>query len=161
MTRVAIALGSNLGDRLDHLRAGASGLSAVGDVVDVSSVFETDPVGGPEQGRYLNAVVLLDTDLAPDDLLEALLGIERTRGRVRDERWGPRTLDLDIVVFGDRRIETPGLVVPHPRAHERGFVLGPLVEVWPDAVLADGRPAATTWSDADRAGHAALGGGLA
>lgn len=152
MARVAIALGSNLGDRLDHLRAGVAALSELGEVVEVSSLFETEPVGGPDQARYLNAVAVVETDLDPSDLLQRLLGIEKARGRVRDERWGPRTLDLDIVAYEDRVVAEPDLEIPHPRAHERGFVLAPLVEVWPEAILADGSSAASAWSDVDQSG---------
>lgn len=152
MARVAIALGSNLGDRLAHLRAGVAALSGLGEVVDVSSLFETEPVGGPDQGRYLNAVAVVETNLEPSELLDRLLGIERTRGRVRDERWGPRTLDLDVVAYEDRVVAEPDLVIPHPRAHERGFVLAPLVEVWPEAVLADGSSATSAWSRVDQSG---------
>ena len=136
MARVAIALGSNLGDRLDHLRAGLAGLERLGPIVDVSRVHETEPVGGPEQGRFLNAVAVVDTSIAPLDVLARLLEIERTRGRERTVRWGPRTLDLDLIAYEGQRLSLPTLELPHPRAHERGFVLAPLCEVWPDAVLA-------------------------
>lgn len=152
MARVAIALGSNLGDRLDHLRAGVAALSELGEVVDASSLFETEPVGGPDQGRYLNAVALVETDLEPSELLDRLRGIEQARGRVRHERWGPRTLDLDIVAYEDRVVDELDLEIPHPRAHERGFVLAPLVEVWPEAILADGSSAASDWSRVDQSG---------
>lgn len=152
MARVAVALGSNLGDRLDHLRLGVAALSELGEVIDVSSLFETEPVGGPDQGRYLNAIALVETDIEPSELLDRLLGIEQTRGRVRDERWGPRTLDLDIVAYGDRVVAEPDLEIPHPRAHERGFVLAPLVEVWPEAILAGGSSAASAWSHVDQSG---------
>jgi 2-amino-4-hydroxy-6-hydroxymethyldihydropteridine diphosphokinase len=141
MAKVAIALGSNLGDRLGHLRAGLDGLAEFGTISSVSRVHETDPVGGPEQGRYLNAVVVIETDLAPLDVLSALLEIERNRGRERTVRWGPRTLDLDLIVYEGQRVDLPTLEVPHPRAHERGFVLAPLAEVWPEARLANGSTA--------------------
>lgn len=142
MVRVAVALGSNLGDRLGHLRYGMDGLESIGTVTAVSRVLETDPVGGPDQRRYLNAVAVLETDLAPLDVLSSLLEIERSRGRERSVRWGPRTLDLDLIVYDGQRVDLPTLEVPHPRAHERGFVLVPLCEVWPDAGLADGFTAA-------------------
>lgn len=142
MARVAIALGSNLGDRLDHLRAGLAGLERLGPIVDVSRVHETEPVGGPEQGRFLNAVAVVDTSIAPLDVLARLLEIERTRGRERTVRWGPRTLDLDLIAYEGQRLSLPTLELPHPRAHERGFVLAPLCEVWPDAVLAQDLTAA-------------------
>lgn len=138
MTRVAIALGSNLGDRLGHLRAGLSGLEQLGSLIAVSRIYETEPVGGPEQGRYLNAVAVVETSVAPLDMLARLLEIERSRGRERSVRWGPRTLDLDLIAYDDERLSLPTLEIPHPRAHDRGFVLAPLVEVWPDVELANG-----------------------
>jgi len=138
VTRATVALGSNLGDRLRQLRAGVEGLRRLGDVLAVSGLYETEPVGGPTQSRYLNAVVLIDTDLDPEELLDALLAIEGSSERTRDIRWGPRTLDLDLITFGNRRISLPHLEVPHPRAHERRFVLAPLLEVAPDVTLADG-----------------------
>ena len=141
MARVAIALGSNLGDRLDHLRAGLAGLEPLGPIVAVSRVHETEPVGGPEQGRFLNAVAVVDTSVAPLDVLARLLEVERSRGRERTVRWGPRTLDLDLIAYEGERLSLPTLEIPHPRAHERGFVLAPLAEVWPDAELADGSTA--------------------
>ena len=141
MARVAIALGSNLGDRLEHLRAGLAGLERLGPIVAVSRVHETEPVGGPEQGRFLNAVAVVDTSVVPLDVLALLLEIERSRGRERTVRWGPRTLDLDLIAYEGERLSLPTLEVPHPWAHERGFVLAPLAEVWPDVELADGSTA--------------------
>ncbi len=139
MTRTAVAIGSNLGDRRRHLATGLAGLSELGTVVAVSPLYETAPVGGPDQGAYLNAVVLLDTDLGPAELLRALHGVEAAAGRVREVRWGPRTLDLDLILYGERVIDTEQLTVPHPRFHERRFVLEPLLAVWPDAVDPLGR----------------------
>lgn len=139
--RATVALGSNLGDRLQHLRTAVAGLRRLGDVVATSSLYETEPVGGPEQGRYLNAVVLLETELDPEALLQELHRLERESDRTRDVRWGPRTLDLDLITYEGLRISEPFLVVPHPRAHERRFVLAPLLEVAPDALLADGQVA--------------------
>jgi 2-amino-4-hydroxy-6-hydroxymethyldihydropteridine diphosphokinase len=139
--RAAIALGSNLGDRIHILRDAISALSHVGRVTAVSGLYETAPVGGPQQEDYLNAVVILETDLDPEPLLVRLHEIEDGAGRRRVVRWGPRTLDLDLIAMADaagpirRRGE---LELPHPRAHERRFVLEPLVEVWPEVVLADG-----------------------
>ena len=104
----------------------------------VSDFHETVPVGGPEQGDFLNAVVVVDTALGPEELLAELQRIEDDHGRVRVERWGPRTLDLDLVAMDGVRRDTPELTVPHPRAAERRFVLVPLVEVWPDAEVAPG-----------------------
>lgn len=138
MSRCAIAAGSNLGDRLGHLNSAIGGLNAIGVIVGISSVYETAPVGGPEQEPFLNAVVLIDTAHTPIGLLRELMLIERSRGRIRNERWGPRTLDLDLILFGRRTIDIPGLTVPHARMGERRFVLEPLLEVWPEAVMPDG-----------------------
>ena len=143
MTRFAIALGSNEGARLEHLRRAVKELERLGSVEAVSSVYETEPVGGPAQDRYLNAVVILDTTSDPHDLLAGLQGIEVDHGRVRDVRWGPRTLDLDIVASDGRPVRAPDLEIPHPRASERRFVLEPLCELWPEAMVAEGLEAAT------------------
>lgn len=140
--RAAIGLGSNLGDRAGHIAGALAELATLGDIVAVSSRYETAPVGGPRQDPYLNAVVLLDTDLSPEALLDGCLRIEAGRGRERRERWGPRTLDLDILLFGDVAVDEPGLEIPHPRMVERRFVLEPLLEVWPAAALPDGTPLA-------------------
>ena len=107
-------------------------------MVAVSSLYETEPVGGPVQARFLNAVVLLDTELEPEELLAGLHQIEGDSDRTRDVHWGPRTLDLDLITYESRQIDLPHLAIPHPRAHERRFVLAPLAEVAPDVVLADG-----------------------
>lgn len=133
-----VALGSNLGDRLGQLRAGVEGLRNVGEVVSVSALYETDPVGGPDQGRYLNAVVVLETRLDPEELLETMQRIEGDSERTRDIHWGPRTLDLDLITYDNRDVTLPHLQVPHPRAHERRFVLAPLLDVAPEVRLADG-----------------------
>ena len=138
MTRAAIALGSNLGDRLGHLEAANEALESVGRVVATSPIYETAPIGGPEQGSYLNAVTVIDTELAPRALLDGLLDIERSRDRERTEQWAPRTLDLDLLLYGKETVDEPGLTVPHPRMVERRFVLDPLLDVWPDAALPDG-----------------------
>lgn len=127
-----IALGSNLGDRLEHLQIGAQLLEAHQGVrvTDKSRIFETEPVGGPDnQGAYLNAVVRLESRFSARHLLNVLLEVEHRRGRVRSERWGPRTLDLDLLIHGLERIDEPGLIVPHPRLHERAFVLEPLADL--------------------------------
>jgi 2-amino-4-hydroxy-6-hydroxymethyldihydropteridine diphosphokinase len=137
MTRFAVALGSNLGDRVDHLRRAATELGELGTVEAISGLYETGAVGGPDQGPYLNAVVLLDTDLTAGELLVSLQEMEGAHERVRTVRWGPRTLDLDIVA-ADEPIDTPDLVVPHPRAAERLFVLQPLCDVWPEAKVGEG-----------------------
>lgn len=109
----------------------------------MSSLWETAPVGPVPQGEYLNAVVLLDTVRGPRPLLEACLGIEVAAGRVRRERWGPRSLDLDLLLYGDAAIDVPGLRVPHPRLGERRFVLAPLAEVWPEAQIPGHGPVGT------------------
>ena len=152
MARVAIALGSNLGDRLGHLRAGLGALEQLGPIVAVSRVHETEPVGGPEQGRYLNAVAVVETSVAPLDVLARLLDVERSQGRERTVRWGPRTLDLDLIAYEGERLSLPTLELPHPRAHERGFVLAPLVEVWPDVELATGSTASQAFDAVGSAG---------
>jgi len=139
MTRAFVAIGSNLGDRLAHLQAAVDGLAATEGVtvVSVSPVFETDPIG-PEQPDYFNAVVEIDTVLDPHALLRLCLALEDAEGRVRVERWGARTLDCDVLLFGSETIETPDLVVPHPRMWERGFVLVPLAAIAPDVIQVDG-----------------------
>ena len=138
MTRYAIALGSNQGDRAGHLRGAVDGMGGLGSVVAVSGLYETEPIGGPDQAPFLNAVAILDTSLPPAELLERLQAIEDDDGREREVRWGPRTLDLDIVAVDGGPVDQPGLQIPHPRAAERRFVLQPLVEVWPEADLGGG-----------------------
>ena len=138
MMRAYVGLGANLGDRSAMLRTAVEHLrreSAL-TVAGVSSVRETDPVGYVEQPRFLNAVVAIDTDLPPRELLDRLLGIERRLGRTREgPRFGPRTIDLDLLLFGDEEIDEPGLQVPHPRLHERLFALEPLAELDPVVVI--------------------------
>ncbi len=131
MTRVAIALGSNLGDRRAHLEFAISRLRKILTDVRVSSIHETAPEGvdGP-QPDYLNAVVAGFTTLSPIALLHTLLAIERERGRTRPSLRASRTLDLDLILYGDEVIDTPELTVPHPRYLERKFVTEPLKEVW-------------------------------
>lgn len=134
--RAYLALGSNLGDRLGNLRSAVDGLvvhPAIV-VVAVSRVYETDPVGGPVQDDYLNAVVVIDTDLAPVELLAVAQGLEEAAARVRGERWGPRTLDVDVLLYEGVESDDPTLTLPHPRMWERGFVLAPLHDVAPDLV---------------------------
>jgi 2-amino-4-hydroxy-6-hydroxymethyldihydropteridine diphosphokinase len=130
--RVFVGLGSNVGDRLANLRGAVAALRAHGDidVVATSSVYETDPVG-PEQPDFLNAVVELSTDLAAEELLRVVKRIEVDLGRIPRQRWGPREIDLDLLVYGDRRIESDDLVVPHPQIAARAFVLVPLEELAP------------------------------
>lgn len=138
MTRYAVALGSNLGDRLAHLRQAMRALETVGRVEAVSSLYESAPVGGPEQDPYLNAVALIESDSSPSRLLARLQAAEEEQGRVREARWGPRTLDLDLVAMSPGEADEPGLRIPHPRAARRRFVLAPLAEVWPEAEVGPG-----------------------
>ncbi len=135
MARAYIALGSNLGDRAAHLeqaRVTINGLARTR-LVARSADYETEPVG-PPQPRFLNAAVAVETQLDPHALLDQLAGIEREHGRTRDEVYGPRTLDLDLLIYDDRVIRTDRLIVPHPRMAERRFVLEPLAEIAPDLV---------------------------
>jgi 2-amino-4-hydroxy-6-hydroxymethyldihydropteridine diphosphokinase len=128
-----VGIGSNLGDREGNLRRAVELLSAEDgiDVVAVSEIRETDPVGPVEQGPFLNAAIRIKTDLGPRELLERLLAVEQRLGRVRRERWGPRTIDLDLLLYGDEVVDEPGLTVPHPRLHERRFALEPLADLAP------------------------------
>ncbi|OLD13949.1 MAG: 2-amino-4-hydroxy-6-hydroxymethyldihydropteridine diphosphokinase [Acidobacteria bacterium 13_1_40CM_3_65_5] len=136
MDRVAIALGSNVGDRRAHLDFAVDRLRTLLDNLKVSSYYETEPAGVPEpQPLFLNAAAVGETTLSARALLDALLAIERERGRERPYANAPRTLDLDLVLFGDVVIQEPDLVVPHPRFRERRFVLEPLAQIAPD--LAD------------------------
>lgn len=131
-----VALGSNLGDPLEQLRRAARGLTDLAVSVRLSSLYRTVPVGGPaDQPPFLNGVALLEPSPGwsrPEALLEALLAIERRQGRLRRERWGPRTLDLDLLAQGGEHLQTPLLTLPHPRMMERSFVLAPLCELCPD-----------------------------
>jgi 2-amino-4-hydroxy-6-hydroxymethyldihydropteridine diphosphokinase len=134
VARAYVGLGSNLGDREGALRGALELLGA--DVTAVSSVRETDPVGYLDQPLFLNAAAALDTELEPRALLERLLAVELELGRARDgPRFGPRTIDLDLLLYADRVLDEPGLVVPHPRLAERRFVLEPLAELDPDLVV--------------------------
>lgn len=129
-----IGLGSNLGDRLATLNQAVARLETLGSVTTISAVYETDPVGFAEQPSFLNAVVCLQTTLAPVDLLAHLLRIEGELGRVRIFPNAPRTIDLDLLMMGETLIQSANLHVPHPRLHERAFILVPLAEVAPDIV---------------------------
>jgi 2-amino-4-hydroxy-6-hydroxymethyldihydropteridine diphosphokinase len=129
-----MSLGSNLGDRVAHLRAGLDLLAARFPLLAVSPVYETDAVGVVDQPAFLNRVALLDTDDA-EALLTAAHDAEEVRGRLRSRRWGPRTLDVDVVSVDAQRSSDPRLTLPHPRAHERAFVLLPWLDVDPDAEL--------------------------
>ena len=141
MARAAIGLGSNLGNRLGTLRFALQRLGEEYPVTAVSSLYLTEPIGGPDQDEFLNAIVLLETNDQPEALLARLLEIEAEAGRVRHERWGPRTLDLDLITVQGATSDTSELTLPHPRAHLRRFVVAPLAEVWPDAQLEEGRAA--------------------
>lgn len=135
MSRVFIGVGSNEGDRLEIISSALKALGAAAGirVVQIAVVSETDPVGGPPQGPYLNTVAEIATSLSPRRLLATLQGIERQLGRIlSSERWGPRVIDLDILLYDDRIIQEPDLCVPHPRMHERRFVLEPLSQLAPD-----------------------------
>ena len=132
MTVAYVGLGANLGDRERKLRHAAELIEAA----RLSTIRETEPWGLVDQPRFLNAVAELETELTPRELLDRLLDVERSLGRVREgPRWGPRAIDLDLLLYGERRVDEPGLHVPHPRLHERLFVLEPLAELAPDAVV--------------------------
>ena len=134
MTRAYVGLGANLGPREVTLLRAADLLAAADgvEVVAVAQLRETEPVGLVEQPPFLNSAIAIDTSLQPRALLDLLLEIERSLGRVRVERWGPRTIDLDLLVYGDERVDEKGLHVPHPRLHERRFALEPLAELDPE-----------------------------
>jgi 2-amino-4-hydroxy-6-hydroxymethyldihydropteridine diphosphokinase len=137
MATAFVGIGSNLGDRETHLRAALEALATEDgiDIVAVSRLRETEPVGPVEQGPFLNGAVQVTTELLPCELLARLLNIEERLGRVRGERFGPRTIDLDLLVYGDQIVDEPGLRLPHPRLHERRFALEPLAELAPALVV--------------------------
>ncbi|MGH3003710.1 MAG: 2-amino-4-hydroxy-6-hydroxymethyldihydropteridine diphosphokinase [Gaiellaceae bacterium] len=141
MTTAYVGIGANLGDRERSIPEAASLIGAT----RLSTIRETEPWGVEDQPPFLNAVAELETDLAPRELLDRLLEVERRLGRVRSgERWGPRTIDLDLLLFGDEIVAEPGLTVPHPRLHERLFVLEPLAELVPSRKI----PGSVTVSEA-------------
>lgn len=150
MTRYAIGLGSNMGDRRRRLVEAARELVVHADEWEVSGLYETEPVGGPKQGPYLNAVIVIETDLEPLELLELCQDIEARHGRERTIRWGPRSLDLDILTSDGEPADYTNLVIPHPRATERSFVLVPLNDVWPEAPLGEGLDAAAALEQGSR-----------
>lgn len=160
--QVVLSLGSNLGDRLANLQGGTDALAAGGlRITAVSSVYQTSPVGGPEQPDYLNAVLLASSALACREILRRCLEAERALGRVREVRWGPRTLDVDIIACGAEMSDDPELTLPHPRAHERMFVLVPWHELDPGAHLAGAGPVADLIGQAETHGvHLLAGPGL-
>jgi 2-amino-4-hydroxy-6-hydroxymethyldihydropteridine diphosphokinase len=129
---VYLSLGSNVGDRAANLEAAIARLSSLGKVVAVSSFYETEPVGFAAQPWFLNCAVKLDTEKTPEQLLAGILDLEQEMGRLRIQKNGPRTIDIDILLFGDSVIATEGLSIPHPAMYERRFVLEPMVEIAPD-----------------------------
>jgi 2-amino-4-hydroxy-6-hydroxymethyldihydropteridine diphosphokinase len=144
-TTAFVGIGSNLGDRETNLSRAIDLLSAEDgiEVVAVSEIRETEPVGPVEQGPFLNGAVQVETSLPPGELLERLLSVENRLGRVRNERWGPRTIDLDLLLYGDEKLDQPGLSVPHPRLHERRFALEPLVDLDPALEIPEFGPIST------------------
>ncbi|MEU1390161.1 MULTISPECIES: 2-amino-4-hydroxy-6-hydroxymethyldihydropteridine diphosphokinase [unclassified Nonomuraea] len=153
--KAVLALGSNLGERFQTLQGAIDTLfDAPGlEFVKASPVYETDPVGGPGgQEPYLNAVVVAETALPPRTLLERALGVENAFGRVRAERWGPRTLDVDLIVVGETVSDDPELTLPHPRAHERAFVLVPWSVIDPEATVPGRGRVADLLAELDRHG---------
>lgn len=158
--QVVLALGSNIGDRLAVLQAGVDHLAAAPGLrlLAVSAIFETTPVGGPDQPDYLNAVLLADSELSARSILDHCQAAERALGRVRKERWGPRTLDVDLIACDDEVSSDPVLTLPHPRAHERAFVLAPWLDVDPQAHLVGFGMVADLLADADMTGVARLNG---
>ncbi len=139
--RVVIALGSNLGDRSLNIDSAVMELAKIIEITHLSANHETDPVGGPAQPKYLNAVLIAESELDPHELLIGVLEIENQLGRTREVHWGPRTIDIDLISAGDEVINSEVLVLPHPRAHERVFVLKPWLEIDPDAALLGYGPA--------------------
>ena len=137
MTVAYVGLGANIGPREVTLLRAVDLLAEADDVdvLAVSQLRETEPMGVVDQPPFLNGAAQIETSLEPCALLELLLEIERTLGRVREERWGPRTVDLDLLAYGDRTVDEPGLRVPHPRLHERRFALEPLAELEPDLIV--------------------------
>jgi 2-amino-4-hydroxy-6-hydroxymethyldihydropteridine diphosphokinase len=157
LTVAVLGLGGNIGDSRKTLAAALDLLArhpGIG-VEAVSALYQTPPWGKTDQPPFLNAAVRIETSLTPRGLLDAVLAVERQLGRERSERWGPRTVDIDILVFGREAIDEPGLHIPHPHLIERAFALAPLIDVMPDAELS-GRPAADWLKAADRAGMARL-----
>lgn len=133
--KAVISLGANIGDPKANLDLAVGLLREATDVIAVSSYLQTKPVGGPEQPDYLNAVAILESDLPAKDLLALLNGIETAMGRTREIHWGPRVIDLDLIQYGGLLINDEKLTLPHPRAHERRFVLAPWFEIEPEAIL--------------------------
>jgi 2-amino-4-hydroxy-6-hydroxymethyldihydropteridine diphosphokinase len=133
--KAVVALGANIGNPEEQMDIAVALLKESTDVIAVSTYFQTKPVGGPEQPEYLNAVCILESDLPALELLSLLHGIEKSLGRERIEHWGPRTIDLDLIQYGSSLSSADELTLPHPRAHERRFVLEPWAQIEPDAIL--------------------------
>lgn len=133
--KAVVALGANLEEPRKGIELAIELLKQSTDVTAISSLYETAPVGGPQQDNYINAVVILESELPAADLLALLHGIEKSMGRVRQERWGPRVIDLDLIQYGTLLSKSEELTLPHPRAHERRFVLEPWQEIDPEAIL--------------------------
>jgi len=133
--KAVISLGANIGDAKTNLDLAIGLLREATDVIEVSSYLETKPVGGPEQPDYLNAVAIVESDLPAKELLAVLNGIETAMGRTREIHWGPRVIDLDLIQYGGLLVHDEKLTLPHPRAHERRFVLAPWFEIEPEAIL--------------------------
>jgi len=153
MTRAYLALGGNLGDVAAEFLSAIHALAALNGVtlVAVSRVYRTPPWGVTDQPDFLNMALAIDTDLSARALLEACLGIEKASGRLRDRRWGPRNIDIDVIAFGDAKVNEPDLTIPHPRAHERAFVLAPLAEL-ADELMLGGQCVSDWLSQADASG---------
>jgi 2-amino-4-hydroxy-6-hydroxymethyldihydropteridine diphosphokinase len=153
LTTAYVGLGANLGDREGTLRRALELLDEHVDVTGVSSFRDTAPVGHADQPHFLNGAARVETDLAPRELLEVLLAVERELGRVRQgPRFGPRTIDLDLLLHGDETVDEPGLTVPHPRLHERRFALEPLAELDPDVVVHGRGPVSALLAELDLKG---------
>ncbi len=135
MVKAAIAFGSNMGDKLANLQRAISHLEKHCTIVEKSRLYQTEPVGYTDQDWFLNGAVLIETALSPLALLDLCQGIEAEMGRERLIRWGPRNIDLDLLLYGEEKISLPRLEVPHPRLHERLFVLQPLADIWPTGLI--------------------------
>jgi 2-amino-4-hydroxy-6-hydroxymethyldihydropteridine diphosphokinase len=134
MNRVFIGIGSNLGDKIDNCRKAINEITAFAEIVNVSSLYETEPVGNEDQPNFINCAVEIKTDLSPHELLSHLNSVEDKLGRVRGEKWGPRVIDLDIIFYDDLVMKDDDLIIPHPRAHLRRFVLEPICEIARDFI---------------------------
>jgi len=138
VAKAILGLGSNQGDPVENIRRALTALREVGEVVAVSGAYLTAPVGFTEQPDFVNAVAIVQTELAPEELLSAVQEIETSLGRRRTFRWGPRVIDIDILFYGEESVDLPGLRIPHPAIAERLFVLAPLAEIAPDQPIPDG-----------------------